>query len=100
MTDTTLVQRSHRAARPDAASHLFAVGQSVRLKRGFAMSLKATDTYHITATLPPRENSPQYRIRNDDERHERVTTQDTLEPVGHPLPGNGETLIERTFGNG
>jgi hypothetical protein len=40
----------------------------------------------------------QYRIRNDDERYERVTTQDSLEPV-RPQSG-GATLIERTFGHG
>jgi hypothetical protein len=58
------------------------------------------DIYRITATLPPRGNSLQYRIRNNDERHERVATQDSLEAVDMSQSGNGATLIERTFGHG
>ena len=58
------------------------------------------DIYRIIATLPPRGNSPQYRIRDYDERHERVATQDTLEPVRTLPAGNDATLIERTFGHG
>lgn len=58
------------------------------------------DVYHITGTLPPQGGSPQYRIRNDDERHERVTTQDNLEPVRMSSAEDGATLIERTFGHG
>ena len=55
--------------------------------------------YHITGTLPPSGGSPQYRIRNDDEHHERVTTQDRLEPVRMSSADEGAMLIERTFGN-
>ena len=69
-----------RAIPRDAAKHLFSIGQSVRLKGGFETSPKLGDVYRITATLPPRDNLFQYRVRNDDERHERVTTQDCLEP--------------------
>jgi hypothetical protein len=58
------------------------------------------DIYRITGKLPPRGDSLQYRIRNDDERHERVTTQDSLEPVDLSPTGDGATLIERTFGHG
>ena len=60
----------------------------------------AAEIYRIIATLPPLGNSPQYRIRNYDERHERVATQDTLEPVRTLPAGNNTTLIERTFGHG
>jgi hypothetical protein len=67
------------------AVHRFAIGQPVRLKGGFGMSLKTAEVYRITGTLPARDNSPQYRIRNDDERHERVTTEDSLEKVETPL---------------
>jgi hypothetical protein len=49
--------------------------------------------------MPPNADSPQYRIRNDDERHERVVTQDNLESVDLQ-PGDNLTLSERTFGNG
>ena len=80
--------------------HLFTVGQAVRIKGGFARPALAADIYHITGTLPPRGDSLQYRIRNDGERHERVTTQDSLEPVGTSQADVGATLTERTFGRG
>jgi hypothetical protein len=98
MTTATIGQRNARQIRREPSTHLFAVGQSVRLKGGFGQTL--ADIYHITGTLPPRGNSPQYRIRNDEERHERVTTQDSLEPVPMSSAGENATLKERTFGNG
>jgi hypothetical protein len=85
---------------PEAAIHLFHIGQVVRMKSRFGISPKSAEIYRVTATLPPRDNSPQYRIRSDDERHDRVATEDNLEPAGFPATGNGMTLIERTFGNG
>jgi hypothetical protein len=91
---------SRHAIPRDAAKHLFPIGQSVRLKGGFGTWPKLGDVYRITATLPPRDNLLQYRVRHDDERHERVATQDCLEPVGPEQPDSGTTLIERTFGNG
>jgi hypothetical protein len=100
MTTTSILQRNARRIRREAATHLFTIGQVVRLKSGFGMVSHAADIYHITSTLPPRGDSPQYRIRNDDERHERVVTQDSLEPAGISQSGDGETLIERTFGHG
>lgn len=64
------------------SSHRFAIGQSVRMSNKFGPSPSTAETYRITAILPAREdNSPQYRIRNDDERHERVTTEDSLEEI-------------------
>ena len=59
--------------------HRFAIGQTVRLQS--SMSLRTAELYRITGTLPSRDNSPQYRIRSDQERHERVTTEDSLEEV-------------------
>jgi hypothetical protein len=100
MTSTSFNQRTARQFRREVPTHLFAVGQSVKLKGGFPRPALAGDIYRITGTLPPRGDSLQYRIRNDDERHERVTTEDSLEPVGMPQSGSGATLIERTFGHG
>lgn len=94
MTTTTLM-RGNRPIQRNAVTHRFAVGQTVRLKRG-----SGTWPYRITATLPPSENSPQYRIRNEEERHERVTTEDNIELLGAPPLGDGASLIERTFGHG
>ena len=90
----------NRPIRREAAKHLFTVGQAVRLKGGFGTRPEFGDIYRITGTLPPRENSPQYRVRNDDELHDRVTTEDSLEPVVMAQPIDGTTLIERTFGEG
>jgi hypothetical protein len=98
MTAPSTMRR--RATPRDAVKHLFSIGQSVRLKSGFGTSPKLGDVYRITATLPARDNLFQYRVRNDDERHERVTTQDCLEPLGPDRSDFGETLMERTFGNG
>ena len=100
MTSTNSIQRTARPSRRQSPMHLFTVGQVVRMKGGFARPALPADIYHITGTLPPRGDSLQYRIRNDGERHERVTTQDSLEPVNTPQPGDGATLIERTFGHG
>ena len=100
VTDSTSLQRNARPIRHEAATHLFTTGQIVRLKGGFGLPSQSADTYRITGTLPPRGNSLQYRIRNDDERHERVATQDNLEPVRISPAAPGGALIEETFGDG
>jgi hypothetical protein len=98
---TAEMQRSGSRNRPDVSVHRFEVGQAVRLKGSFVKFVAGTsDVYRITGTLPPKENSPQYRIRNEGERHERVTTQDDIEAVDISQAGNGATLIERTFDHG
>lgn len=99
MTATSFIQRTARQFRREVPTHLFAVGQSVKLKGGFARPALAADIYRITGVLPPRGDSLQYRIRNDDERHERVTTEDSLEPVDISPSGSGASLVERTFGH-
>ncbi|WP_274630905.1 hypothetical protein [Arvimicrobium flavum] len=96
---TITMQRNIGATRPDAASHRFCVGDIVRLKGGRGMAYHTADTYRVTGKLPPREDSLQYRIRNDAEQHERVTTEDRLEPV-RTSSTSETTLIERTFGHG
>ncbi|CAK7255755.1 MULTISPECIES: hypothetical protein [unclassified Shinella] len=100
MTDNQTISRNLlRQVRPDTTRHLYAVGQAVRLKGGFQSRPSIAGIYRITGTLPSAGAFPQYRIRNDDERHERVTTQDKLTPV-NTSSGEGATLIERTFGHG
>lgn len=63
------------------AAHRFAVGQSVQLRRRFGLSPATAESYRITGLLPAADNSPQYRIRSDDERHDRVATEDSLEEL-------------------
>lgn len=101
MTTASYRYRSIRPTRRETASHLFAVGQTVRLKAGFRMAPPPSSIFHVTATLPAKVNSPQYRIRNEEERHERVATQDDLEAVDLTRAGDEATsLMERTFGHG
>ncbi len=101
MTSTSFVERKARPARrPDASPRRFELGQTVRLKGGFGMPAYAANIYHITAMLPSNGRSSQYRIRCDDERYERITTEDNLAAVTAGQAGDGASLIERTFGNG
>jgi hypothetical protein len=100
MMDTTVLQRRAPPIRREGATHLFTIGQIVRLKGGFGLQSQSADTYRITATLPPRGDSQQYRIRNDGEHYERVATQDSLEAVSISPPGASGALIEGTFGAG
>lgn len=96
MTPANTSQRTKRSLLPHSATRLFTIGQAVRLKGGFRRS---GDIYLITAELPPSGDSPQYRIRNQDERFERVTTQDNLERVATPTGSESATLIEKSFGH-
>ncbi len=99
MTATSVPQ--HRSpARHAAATHVFAIGQTVRMRGNFGTFPKTAEAYRITATLPPRGGSFQYRIRNDDERYERMATEDSLEAMLVPPADEGPALIERTFGQG
>ena len=78
-------------------SHIYSVGQSVRLFNAF----KETDVvYHITRIVPPSGSSPQYRIRSDVERYERMVTQDDIRPTASLGAAKGRTLIERIRSHG
>ncbi|MBO9097746.1 MULTISPECIES: hypothetical protein [Rhizobium] len=59
--------------------HRFPIGQSVRLKSRQGLSPRAADTYRIIALLPVRDNSPQYRMRNDEVSQERVSQERDIE---------------------
>ena len=95
--DSTILRRNARPIRyEEAATHLYMMGQIVRLKGEGLVPSQSANTYRITGTLPPRGDSPQYRIRNDHECYERVATQDSLEPV-RISPGFASALVEGTF---
>jgi hypothetical protein len=95
----SLVRRIARPTRRDGPTHRFVVGQAVRLRGSFGVSQTTAEIYHVTGTLPPKGDTPQYRVRNEDEHHERMTTEDRLEPASLSPGGEGATLIERTFGS-
>lgn len=100
MKATTPSPRTCRPVHSDAATHLYAVGQLVRLKGGFMPRSKTAGVYHITGLLPDKERSPQYRIRSASEIHERVASQDNLESLGSSSRDEAAGLVERTFGHG
>jgi hypothetical protein len=100
MIDPTIRQHNPSPIRYETATHLFTTGQTVRLKGGFGLQSQSAHIYRITATLPPRGDSQQYRIRNDGEHYERVATQDSLEAVSISPAGPSGALIEGTFGAG
>jgi hypothetical protein len=65
--------------------HRFSIGQSVRLPNRLGM-LKTNDlVFTVTGKMPAKDRSPQYRIRSEEERHERVVTEDMLEAVQQQL---------------
>jgi hypothetical protein len=76
--------------------YLFAVGEAVRLKGDFMRRLQKTEVYRVVGTLPPLGEFPQYRIRSDEESHDRVATQDKLERFETPRSDEGDRLA-RTF---
>lgn len=76
----------------ETPSHLFTIGQAVRRKGGWGRQVSRLDLFRITATLPETGGSPQYRLRNDDERHERVMAEDDLEAVEGTGSGPGTVI--------
>ena len=95
MTSENIPLRFKRSLHSQPATHAFAIGQAVRLKGGF---LRSGNTFFVTATLPPIGESPQYRIRNETEKFERMATEVDLEPVIAPTGNQSDSLIEKSFG--
>ncbi len=95
--ETNVPQRFKRELQTDPATHLFTVGQTVRLNGGF---LRSGTIYQITARLPPIGDLPQYRIRNDEEKFERVARQSELELSNATAEGATTSLVEKSFGLG
>lgn len=99
MTNHTMARRA-RLNRPDAATHTMSIGQTVRLNDGIGRPIAPGMLYQITGTLPANGGAPQYRIRNSDERYERVAPQDDLLLAELPAGDEAATLAQRTFGHG
>lgn len=70
-----------RVARPTRAapSHRFKVGDLVRLKGHRSVLQRADGAYSVLATLPHEGGALQYRVRNDEEKYERIAIEDDLE---------------------
>ncbi len=82
----------------EIAPHRFAIGQIVRLTNRVGVWPKTDEVYRITATLPARDDALQYRIRSDNERHERVATEDNLELVRASPGAQGAVFSSWTAG--
>jgi hypothetical protein len=70
-----------RIPRPTKAapSHRYKIGDKVRLN-GHRSSLQRADgAYQVLATLPHEGGALQYRVRNDEERYERIVIEEDLE---------------------
>ena len=65
--------------------HRFSVGQPVRLPNRLGMLKTDELVFTVTGKMPAKDRSPQYRIRSDEERHERVVTEDMLQAVAQEL---------------
>jgi hypothetical protein len=79
---------------PAMSVHRFAIGQSVRLKGTIGMALRTGDMFRITGRMPARNWSPQYRISDDEGRHERVAEENNLEEV--TLAASPRPLLARS----
>ena len=65
--------------------HRFSIGQSVRMPNRFG-TVKTDDLlFTVTGKMPAKDRSPQYRIRSEEERHERVVTEDMLQAIAPEL---------------
>lgn len=57
-------------------AHKFRVGDKVELIQAFVAKDKGI--YEITGLLPAEHGSPQYRVKNSNEPHQRVVREDFL----------------------
>ncbi|WP_309083147.1 hypothetical protein [Chelativorans sp.] len=99
MTASTRETRMRRGS-GQSETHLFSVGQMVRLRGQVGLPPNAAEFYRVTATMPARDNSLQYRIRSEEERHERVAAESNLELVSAPVDMGHIRPDERNNDNG
>jgi len=67
------------------SAHRFSVGQSVRMYNRFGAPNTNDLVFTVIGRMPEKDKSPQYRIRCEGERHERVVTEDMLQAVESQL---------------
>lgn len=98
MTSSNILKKYTYAHDTGSSTHLFAIGQAVRLTGGYtSFSSRLGQVYHVTGRLPPIGNLLQYRIRSEAEQHDRVTTEDCLELIRMDEPSARATLADKTF---
>jgi len=62
-------------------SYKYQIGQTVSLTAGFRFSNTIPSSFEIVALMPTNGAHVQYRIRNSDEKFERVAAENELSPV-------------------
>ena len=65
--------------------HRFSIGQSVRMANRLGTVKTDELFFTVTGKMPEKDSSPQYRIRSDEERHERVVSEDMLQAIAQEL---------------
>ena len=99
MTTADMLLRANPTIRRSASTPVFKIGDSVLLKPSFQYA-SADGVYRVTAIMPS-DGLPQYRIRNEEERYERVAPQDSLErATASSTPNTRAMFIKRTFNRG
>lgn len=74
--------------------HQYSIGQAVRMaNRPGAIRTDGFD-FTITGKMPAEGRKPQYRIRSDEERYERVVTEDMIEAM---LRRDAVDSVEKIF---
>ena len=63
------------------AKNIFSKGQRVALQSRVGLSPKTPDEFTVLMRLPDNGGKPQYRIRNEEQGHERVEQGSNLELV-------------------
>ena len=62
-------------------THKFAVGEAVSFSPDRSQDYTGGDLFVIVRPLPEAKDTPQYRIKNQIDGHERVVRQDQLRPA-------------------
>jgi hypothetical protein len=59
----------------------YTLGDFICFRARSHLQPKMPESFEITALLPPRDGVAQYRVRSDEEKHERVVLEDEIELV-------------------
>jgi len=67
-------------------THLYKIDQNVLLADRAGANLKQAAVYRIVATLPARDAGPQYRVKGEHERFERMVEESQITAVALTEP--------------
>lgn len=78
MTETRTIGGQERGRRTKPR---FSIGQSIRYRSSSRGLAAASGRYRVVGVLPAEEGELSYRIKGDDERHERIARESELSIV-------------------